>query len=141
MNRPLIYLACPYSHPDAEIRNSRVELASLVAAKLMQQGTPVYSPITHGHAVAQHLPPAVSADHRFWMRHCKPFMEAAREIMVLPMHGWRLSKGVQEELDYFYQSARAVTFLELPRSWNLDKVRHEDLDKWRAMSVRLTMMD
>lgn len=139
MNRPLTYLACPYTHPDEPIRNSRVELASLVAAKLMRQGHPVYSPITHGHAVSQHLPPAVSTEHKFWMRHCQPFMEVSREIMVLPMHGWRLSKGVQEELDYFYQSRQAVTFLELPRSWNLDKVRHEDLDKWQGMTLRLSM--
>ena len=53
-----IYLACPYTHPDEVTRNTRVELASIIAAKLMCEGHVVFSPITHGHYVADHLPPA-----------------------------------------------------------------------------------
>lgn len=139
MSRVLSYLACPYSHPDEPIRNSRVELATLVAAKMMQERLAVYSPITHGHAIAEHLPPATTKQHEFWMRHCRAFMEVSSELFLLPMHGWRLSRGVREELDYFHASGRPVTFLDLPRSWNLDKIGTADLAPWKAARLALNM--
>ena len=62
-----IYLACPYTHPDEVTRNTRVEFASIIAAKLMCEGHVVFSPITHGHHIADHLPPAKLHSHEFWM--------------------------------------------------------------------------
>lgn len=92
-----IYLACPYTSPDLSTRRDRVELASLVAARLMEAGHVVFSPVTHGHAVADHLPPDKARDHRFWMQQCLPLLEACDELMVLPLAGWRESHGVTEE--------------------------------------------
>lgn len=92
-----IYLACPYTSPDPLTRRDRVELASLVAARLMEAGHVVFSPITHGHAVADHLSPGKISDHWFWMQQCLPMLEACDELMVLPLAGWRESRGVTEE--------------------------------------------
>lgn len=95
-----IYLACPYTHPDEVARNTRVEFASIIAAKLMCEGHVVFSPITHGHHIADHLPPAKLHSHEFWMTQCLPMLEDCDWMMVVPLHGWRESRGVAEELGF-----------------------------------------
>jgi len=48
----MIYLACPYSHPDSNVREYRFKMANRAAAKLMRDGHIVYSPISHTHPIA-----------------------------------------------------------------------------------------
>ena len=47
MKKTLVYLAVPYSHPDTAIRELRFYEANVAAAKLMQVGWLVFSPISH----------------------------------------------------------------------------------------------
>lgn len=134
-----VYLACPYTHPDLPIRQDRVERAGMVAGKLMMDGRTVYSPITHGHALSEHLAPATVKQHRFWMDQCFPFMRAASTLYVIPMHGWRLSKGVQEELTYFHLNRKPIVFLTGERTWNFDKLTLVDLNRWGAGTYKLEL--
>lgn len=92
-----IYLAAPYSSPHADIRESRVAEASRVAALLMMQGHVVFSPITHGHQVANYLHHDFLLDHEFWMRQCLPMLEACDWLVICPLDGWRTSRGVEAE--------------------------------------------
>ena len=112
-----IYLASPYTSPDPIVRNSRVELASIIAARLMEQGYVVFSPITHSHRVADHLHHRNARSHEFWMAQCLPMLEASDCMMILPIDGWRESRGIAEELAFarsndipifFWQSADPV---------------------------------
>ena len=112
-----LYLASPYTSPDPIVRNSRVELASIIAARLMEQGYVVFSPITHSHRVADHLHHRNARSHEFWMAQCLPMLEALDCMMILPMEGWRESRGIAEELAFarsndipifFWQSADPV---------------------------------
>lgn len=135
MQRNIIYLACPYTHSDPTIQRDRVELASMVAAKLMSDGAIVYSPITHGHAIAQHLAPAVSRRHDFWMEQCLPFLAMAKELIILPMPGWRLSKGVNQELVEFRKTGLPVLFVRGPKVWQLDQLTDHDLNRLGADAV------
>lgn len=93
-----IYLATPYTHSDPVTRYSRAELASLAAAELMQAGLEVFSPITHGHAIAYHLPSSVAHDHDFWMRQCLPMVERADLLVILPLYDWQHSAGIAKEI-------------------------------------------
>ena len=95
-----IYLASPYSSPDEVTRNDRVELASSIAARLMEEGYVVFSPITHGHSVADHLHHRNVHSHEFWMGQCLPMLEASDCMMILPIDGWRESRGIAEELAF-----------------------------------------
>ena len=104
-----IYLASPYSSPDPIVRNSRVELASIIAARLMEQGYVVFSPITHGHSVADHLHHRNAHSHEFWMKQCLPMLEASDCMMILPIDGWRESRGLAEERDFAH--AKRIPFL------------------------------
>lgn len=112
-----IYLAAPYTSPDPIVRNSRVELASIIAARLMEEGHVVFSPITHGHSVVDHLHHRNAHSHEFWMGQCLPMLKASELLVVLPMEGWRESRGIAEELAFarsndipicFWQSADPV---------------------------------
>ena len=93
----LIYLAAPYSHPEPEVRAARVKEATRVAAFLMTKGNTVFSPITHGHAVAEFFPAGLALDHEFWMRQCRPMLELADALLILPLEGWHRSRGVMAE--------------------------------------------
>lgn len=95
----IIYLAAPYSHEDPTIRNDRAELASLAAANIMEGFRhAVYSPITHGHRVHEHL--RRKGDHAFWMNQCLPILHRCEELWLLPLEGWDKSRGVDEELKF-----------------------------------------
>lgn len=91
-----IYVACPYTHKDYEVRMRRVHSATEYTAKLMREGHAVYSPITHGHTIA--IMHRVPQDHDFWMRQCLPMVRAAAELHVLQEPGWTTSKGVEAEM-------------------------------------------
>jgi len=115
---PFIYLACPYTSLDRETRQTRVEVASVVAAQLALAGKAVYSPITHGHPMAQHLPPSRLADHDFWMSQCLPILAAADELWILPLHGWDTSRGVAEEWAFAQDHGIPVKIINgLPAPW------------------------
>jgi len=91
----MIYLASPYSHPDPRMREERFRVACQAAAKLMRNGEVVFSPIAHGHCIAQH---GLPTDWRFWERHDREQLMRCDEVVVLTMDGWRESEGVQAEI-------------------------------------------
>jgi len=47
IKQSLIYLACPYSHDNPEVRRFRHQTVNQVALKLHREGHFVYSPLTH----------------------------------------------------------------------------------------------
>lgn len=94
----MIYLAGPYSHPDADIRQRRYEQLTAKAAELMIEGHVVFSPITHGHAIAEahDLP----GDFEWWESQCLGMLLHATKLIVLTLDGYETSKGVNAELMY-----------------------------------------
>jgi len=91
----MIYLASPYSHPDEDVRQQRFEAVCKAAASLMRAGEIVFSPIAHGHPIAQH---GLPTDWRFWERQCREQIDRCDEVVVLTLDGWRESEGVQAEI-------------------------------------------
>jgi len=94
----LIYLASPYSHPDEAVRHERYEHACRAAARIMERGHVVFSPIAHSHSVAAHLPETLLMDHEFWMKQCLPMVECCHELWVLDIDGHATSRGVRAEI-------------------------------------------
>ena len=93
----ILYLAAPYSDPSPGVRQVRVQWASTAAAYLMKHGFTVFSPITHGHTIADHLPEQTRLDHDFWMKQCLPFLDRSHALIILPLSGWERSRGVRTE--------------------------------------------
>ena len=107
---PILYLASPYSDPREEVRKANVRTATEVAAQLMLKGYSVFSPITHGHQVAAHLPEDHLLSHEFWMSQCLPMVRVCDMLVVLRTGKWGQSRGIQAEWDY-------ATKLKKPRGF------------------------
>lgn len=104
--KPLVYLACPYSHPDRAVRVARFEAANRAAGLLMSRGMLVFSPISHTHPIAEccDLP----LGWEFWHAYDRVFIEHANAIYVLCIDGWMESVGVQAELEIARELGLAV---------------------------------
>ena len=107
-----IYLASPYSHDDASVREERFECACIAAAGLMQRGHIVFSPVAHSHAVAKFLPHKLWLDHDFWMKQDMEILLNCTELVVLMIEGWEDSKGVKREIEEALAHNIPVTYLK-----------------------------
>ena len=91
-DKPVIYLASPYSHPDPAVRTERFLDACEAATKLIHSGHLVYSPIAHSHPlVLQGLP----TDWEYWRMLDMAMLSRCQELVVLVIDGWAESEGVQ----------------------------------------------
>lgn len=63
--KPLIYLASPYSHEDASVRQERYEIVSRVTALLISRGYVVFSPIAYSHPLNERIDIPVEDWYRF----------------------------------------------------------------------------
>ena len=102
----MIYLASPYTSPSDAVQDCRFASACAAAARLMQEGHIIFSPIVHGHSVAQHgdLP----AEWAFWRPWCIAMLDKADELWVLLLEGWRESVGILAEVEHAYAHGMAV---------------------------------
>jgi hypothetical protein len=107
----VIYLASPYSHWDATIRERRYHDACLAAAHLLQSGCNVFSPIVHGHPlVAYGLP----TDWAYWEAFDREHISRCDELCVLTLDGWQDSVGVMAEIEIAAGLGRPIRYLQLP---------------------------
>lgn len=105
----MIYLACPYSHPDASVRQQRFEAACRHAAKLIREGEVVFSPLSHSSPIAD-LGDLDPLSHAIWMPQNWWFVCHAEKVVVLRLEGWEESRGVQQELRWARQLGRTVRY-------------------------------
>lgn len=105
------YLATPYSKYIDGLSMAS-EMACKLAAILIDEGIPVFSPIAHSHAIAMAggMDPL---DHNIWMPADKPLMEAAYGLIVAKLPGWEDSRGVLEEIDAFRAMGKPVHYMEV----------------------------
>jgi len=94
----MIYLAGPYTHKDEAVRVARFEALTKKAAELMIDGHVVFSPITHGHAIAERHDLPLEFD--WWQHQCLKMLENAKRLIVVRIDGYAESVGVQAEIAY-----------------------------------------
>lgn len=94
----MIYIASPYSHRSADVREQRFLAAERYTAAQTLNGRCVFSPIVHGHAMAQRH--ALPQELDFWLRVDEQFIQASEGVIVLCLDGWKESHGVQHEIAY-----------------------------------------
>jgi hypothetical protein len=95
-----IYLAIPYKwNPDLSFK-----IANKLSARLMTEGHIVFSPVTHGHCVADFLPEKLRTNSDWWLQKDLSFIQWAEEVHIVNIianGGWNLilnSPGVQAEI-------------------------------------------
>lgn len=108
---PLIYLASPYTHPDSHVQELRFEQACHAAARLMQEGDYIFSPIAHTHPIANagQLP----TDWEYWREYDKRMIACCDELYVLQLPGWQNSKGVTEEIEIARALKKPIKFIDV----------------------------
>lgn len=108
-----IYLAIPYTfNPELSFR-----VANKVAAELMSKGHVVFSPISHSHNIADHLPDNLRKDSDWWMNQDLPFVEWCDELHVISIGAmgdkWIVeSSGVQQEFTKAAQIKKKIKIIE-----------------------------
>ena len=109
-DKPLTYLAIPYSSDNALIREYRFQLANKIAAKLMNNGYLVFSPISHTHpiAIAGNLP----KDWEYWKNFDKAYLNYCHKIIIIMAEGWKESKGVQGEIEIAKELGLEIEYIE-----------------------------
>lgn len=118
MMEELQYLASPYSHPDAEMRELRFRAVSRVAARLaVERGIMTFCPIAHSHPISEEMGRLKSpTDHDFWLRWDHPFEGMCVGMTICQLPGWTTSKGVGVEVTRFKAAGKRVVPLD-PREW------------------------
>lgn len=114
MKKEIIYLACPYSHSSMEVRVDRFEKSAEAAAFLIHQGMFVYSPITMTHPIDLVMAAedeTMGSD--YWVDFDEAFMEVCSEMIILTLPGWRESRGIARECEFFRKCKKPIRYLEL----------------------------
>lgn len=106
----LVYLATPYSRYPDGLEAAFVDAAKL-AARLLNAGVRVYSPICHGHPLSVHGE-LDALDHSIWLPFDEAMMSVSDALAVAMMPSWKKSKGIQYEIDYFDLARKPVFYLE-----------------------------
>jgi len=106
----MLYLACPYSHPDETVQRQRYHQACRAAAKLMQAGVVVFSPLANS-VPAVELG-GLELDHAGFLNIDLQILRRCDEVLVLCVDGWQQSLGVQQELGEAIAFQKPVTMIE-----------------------------
>jgi hypothetical protein len=94
----MIYLASPYSHPDPAVTQTRYVAVCKAAAKLMEKGHHVFSPIAHSFAIA--TAGGLHKGWEFWKKIDFEWIRMCGTVWVLCLPGWEESVGIEAELQY-----------------------------------------
>lgn len=103
------YLACPYSHPEAHIRERRFQAVNKVAARLMKEGRIIFSPISHTHPIALY---GLPKGWEFWREYDLVFIQQCEKVIVLMLDGWKKSIGVQSEIRIAKSLGKPIEYME-----------------------------
>lgn len=108
--KKLAYLAAPFSHPDAEVREYRYRCVTRAAFEFHKQGRFVYSPLTHN-------TPLIKLDDKVtgwetWCRFDELMLRKCDELIVLQLEGWKESRGVAAEIKIAEQIGIQIEMLQ-----------------------------
>jgi len=107
---PLVYLACPYSHPDPAVREARFHAVNRAAGEMMGRDMLVFSPISHSHPIA--VDHGLPTDFAYWAAYNRATLSRCDRLVVLCLPGWRDSVGVRGELAIAHETGIPVEFLD-----------------------------
>jgi hypothetical protein len=88
------------------------QMANAVAARLMEGGELIYSPISHSHPIHDYMV-HYAHDHNFWMQYDDEMMEFCNRLYVIKTKDWESSDGVRREIEWFLRRGRPLFFIEL----------------------------
>jgi hypothetical protein len=141
VEKPLIYLACPYFDPDPVVRNKRYNCATEVAVKLMENGLNVFSPLSHSIPIDRLLTIKENKRHDFWMEQDLKILKKCDLLLVLNINGLDNSRGVREEIEaaienkipYHYIQPWDISYKKLAEKINNYNPKYLDFSKCKII--------
>lgn len=106
----MYYLASPYNHASAEVRQERYEAAVRALAELLHHGKITFSPIVHHHPVACLRDLGRGWD--FWKKVDTEYLKRCDVLVVLTLDGWRESVGVRAEIEIAELLGMPIQYME-----------------------------
>jgi len=119
------YLAHPYTCKDKYGEHipggeeANYNLSNIRAAKLIEQGYLIYSPISHSHPIHTAWPAFVSNNviHNMWYEFDKQYIEQIPFVGIILAPGWEDSEGCKKEKALFERLGREIKFYEKDFHW------------------------
>lgn len=99
------YLATPYAHKTAYMRDLRAKAALRITGFLMKNKLYVFSPIVHNHKINQ-SGALKGWTHEDMLGFDTPFMLAASVLIIGQLPGWEESEGIWQERVTFRNSGK-----------------------------------
>ena len=103
-----MYIACPYSHEDAQVRQDRFGMATSYAVHCMNDGMSPFSPLTHCHPMTSFGLPGSWA---FWEKVDSRIIPYCKTLHILCAEGYHESTGVKAEYAIAKSFGVPVTFV------------------------------
>lgn len=110
-DRPLSYLAVPFSHRNHTVKWNRFVACTKVAARMTESGITVFSPITH--SAPMELLAGVKGTWDMWRVHDFRYIGCCKEMFVLCLPGWESSLGVTAEREHATELGMPVYYVLL----------------------------
>jgi len=82
--------------------------ASRAAAKLLDDGVAVFSPIAYNHPMKDW---GLPTDWKFWERIDKAFIDSFGYLLILTLDGWKQSDGVSDEIKHANEHGYPVLYI------------------------------
>ncbi len=129
----LQYLASPYSHKDAWMRELRFRAVTRVAGALRRdRGLATFCPIAHSHPISKELTEVDPTDHEFWLSWDEPFERLCTGLIVCMLPGWDKSRGIATEVPLFEAAGKSIEHLP-PR-------RYFTLTEWQMLEAAVVSL-
>ena len=136
----LIYLASPYSHDDPHVIERRVRQVQAAAARLIELGHLIFSPIVYTHPIAEmtSFAPVNTAEAMSgWMDYDKAMIDKCDELWVLELDGWAQSRGVEAERNHALNTGKTIRHIEYPSLKEIGHVKLAHFDYTDGDKVRI----
>jgi nucleoside 2-deoxyribosyltransferase len=116
--KPLWYLASPYSTGDDQnpsnwgLLYERVCKVKRLSSELAGAGVHIYCPILVSSELRDFNPTLRDKGYEFWLYEFdENFMHRCDALAVFKLDGWKTSKGVNFEEDYFKSRGKPVAYI------------------------------
>jgi hypothetical protein len=106
MNKPLVYLASPYTGNEEE----NFQKVSKKSSELMSKGMNIFSPISMCHPMAVYgkLP----GEWKFWESFDRAYLSCCNKLIVYKLFGWETSVGVQAEIKIAKELGLTIEYID-----------------------------
>jgi exodeoxyribonuclease VIII len=122
MKDKMIYIGCPYSHVDNEVRGVRFNIVSEITSGLVKRGYKVFSPITYGHTLCDFA--EMPTDFNFWKDLCFKFLSPCDLFIVLELDALKESNGLKAEIDYCVSNDIDIISYDMSGRGPEDNIKH-----------------